>query len=315
MARWVRRLAPFSNWLLQSRAGRWFGDKMFGLSRHRPLPRVTARTFEDWYLERTLAETIRGRGPLPSQSQDTSVILFRDTFTNYFEPEIGIAAIELLEAAGLQPCLVRHLCCGRPLISQGLLDVARDQADFNVEQLFPLADTGAKILFCEPSCLSAMREDAPALLRGERRQQAERLAGSCLLLEEFLEQQWSAGRIALKFKPGPGEILFHGHCHQKAMGLLPATIALLSRIPHCTVVDPDAGCCGMAGSFGYLREHYDLSHRIAELRLLPAIRGRRPNTTIVAAGTSCRQQIKHFGGETAVHPAVLLSSLLSRPTD
>ena len=314
MAWWVRRLAPFSNWFLQSRAGRWLGEKTFGLSRHRSLPHVAVGRFEDWYLGHTLDETIRGRGPLLSKSQDASVILFRDTFTNYFEPEIGIAATELLEAAGLQPCLVRHRCCGRPLISQGLLDEARGQAEFNVEQLFPLVETGAKILFCEPSCLSAMREDAPALLRGERRQQAEKLAGSCLLLEEFLEQEWSAGRIELKLNPGPSKILFHGHCHQKAMGLLPPTIALLSRIPQCTVFDPDSGCCGMAGSFGYLREHFELSRRIAELRLLPAILGKGPDTIVVAAGTSCRQQIKQFTGETAIHPAVLLRSLLAGST-
>lgn len=315
MARWVRRMAPFSQWFLQSRAGRWLGEKMFGLSRHRPVPRVASRTFEGWYLEHTLSGTIRGHGPPLSQSKDTSVILFRDTFTNYFEPEIGVAATELLEAAGRQVALVKHRCCGRPLISQGLLDEARDQAEFNVEQLFPLFESGAKILFCEPSCLSAMREDAPALLRGERRQQAEKLAGSCLLLEEFLEQEWSAGRVELKLDPGPSQILLHGHCHQKAMGLLPSTLALLARVPQCSVVDLDAGCCGMAGSFGYLREHFALSRRIAELRLLPAIRGRGPDTTIVAAGTSCRQQIKHFGGETAVHPAVLLRSLLSRTTE
>jgi Fe-S oxidoreductase len=315
LARWVRRLAPFSQWFLQSRAGRWLGEKMFGISRLRPLPRVATRRFDDWYLEHVLAQTIRGRGPLVSQPQDVSVILFRDTFTNYFEPEIAIAATELLEAAGRQVTVAKHRCCGRPLISQGLLDEARDQAEFNVEQLFPLVETGVKILFCEPSCLSAMRDDTPALLRGEQRHRADKLAQSCLLLEEFLEQEWSAGRVELTLDPGPRQILLHGHCHQKAMGLLPATVGLLSRIPQCSIVEPDAGCCGMAGSFGYLREHYDLSRRIAELRLLPAVRNKGPDTTIVAAGTSCRQQIKQFGGEAAVHPAVLLRSLLSRPTD
>ena len=130
-----------------------------------------------------------------------------------------------------------------------------------------------------------------------------------------MEQEWSAGRIALKLNPGPSKILFHGHCHQKAMGLLPAAVALLSRIPQCSVVDPDAGCCGMAGSFGYLREHFDLSRGIAELRLLPAVRGKGPDTIIVAAGTSCRQQIRQFTGEKAIHPAVLLRSLLMGSTD
>jgi FAD/FMN-containing dehydrogenase/Fe-S oxidoreductase len=312
MAKWVRRLAPFSQWFLQSRAGRWLQETMFGLSRHRPLPRVAARTFEEWHLEHTRAARIRGRGPLASKSPESPVILFRDTFTNNFEPEIGIAVTELLEAAGRPVSLVQHRCCGRPLISQGLLDEAREQAEFNVEKLFPLVETGAKILFCEPSCLSAMREDTPGLLRGDMRQRAETLARSCLLFEEYFEHEWSTRRIELKLKPGPSKILFHGHCHQKAMGLLPPAIALLSRIPQCEVVDPDAGCCGMAGSFGYLHEHFHLSRRIAELRLLPAIRSRESGTIVVAAGTSCRQQIQKFVGETAVHPVVLLRSLLHR---
>ena len=160
-----------------------------------------------------------------------------------------------------------------------------------------------------------MREDAPALLRGTRRQQAETLAESCLLLEDFFEQECSAGHVELKFDSGPQRILVHSHCHQKAMGLLPPALALLSRIPHCTVLDADAGCCGMAGSFGYQREHFDLSRRIAELRLLPAVRSREPGTKLVAAGTSCRQQIQHLSDETAIHPAVLLHSLLSRATN
>ena len=237
--------------------------------------------------------------------------MFNDTFTNYYESDVGIAAVELLEAAGIGVELGQNGCCGRPLISQGLLSKARESAAANAEILYPSAAQGKKILFCEPSCLSAMREDAPALLRGEAQSRAMVVARACMLLEEFLETEWQSGRVGLALRPGPRKVLLHGHCHQKAMGLLPATRALLGRIPSCTVVDLDAGCCGMAGSFGYLRNHYDLSRKIAEQRLLPAVRSKEPDTVLAAPGVSCRHQVEDFSGEKAVHPAVLLRSLLA----
>ena len=124
--------------------------------------------------------------------------------------------------------------------------------------LLPIAERGEKILFCEPSCLSAVKEDAPSLLRGDLQQRAKTVAEACMLFEEF------AAKLDLPLRPGPGKILLHGHCHQKSMGMLPATVALLSRIPNATVVDLDAGCCGMAGSFGYTSKHYEVSEAIAE---------------------------------------------------
>jgi Fe-S oxidoreductase len=156
-----------------------------------------------------------------------------------------------------------------------------------------------------------MKEDAPALLRGDAQRKARTVANACVLLEEYIEREWQGGGIALPLGRGPGTVLLHGHCHQKAMGLLPAAKALLSRIPSCTVVDLDAGCCGMAGSFGYAREHYDVSRRIGERRLLPAAREMKADSVLVAAGVSCRQQVAHFTGVAAVHPATLLRSLVA----
>ena len=162
-------------------------------------------------------------------------------------------------------------------------------------------------MFCEPSCLSAVREDAPALLSGEARERALAVARASVLFEEYAD---SLGP-RLSLRSGPARVLLHGHCHQKSMGLLPPARTLLSKIPGTTVVDPDAGCCGMAGSFGYDRSHYEVSRAIGERKLFPAVRGREPGTAIVAAGTSCRHQIHDFTGEQAVHPAVLLRSLLA----
>jgi Fe-S oxidoreductase len=230
--------------------------------------------------------------------------LFNDTFTNHYDPEIGVAAVEVLRKAGCAVTVVRPGCCGRPLISQGLLAEARARADAIVQGLFPIAERGEKILFCEPSCLSAEKEDAPSLLRGDRRQMARRVAESCFLYEEF------ATGLELPLRAAGGRILLHGHCHQKSMGLLGATISLLGRIPSATVVDLDAGCCGMAGSFGYSSKHYEVSRTIAERKLLPAARGMKPGDVLVAPGTSCRHQVADLGAVQAIHPAVLIRDLL-----
>jgi Fe-S oxidoreductase len=239
------------------------------------------------------------------------VVLFNDTFTNYNHPEVGVAAAEVLAAAGVRVRLAAHGCCGRPLISQGLLDEARRAAQVNADALFDAATRGEPIVFLEPSCLSAVREDAPALLRGEAQRRAQIVAGACVLFEDYVEQEWRAGRIELNLQPGPSTVLLHGHCHQKAMGLMPAARALLARIPSATVVDLDAGCCGMAGSFGYAREHYDVSRQIGERKLLPAARAMAPDAVLLAAGVSCRQQVAHFTGVRAQHPAELLRSLIT----
>jgi len=210
----------------------------------------------------------------------------------------------VLERGGCRVDVVRPGCCGRPLISQGLLGEARAHAAKAIEALFPIASRGEKILFCEPSCLSAVKEDAPSLLRGDQQQKARTVAAACLMFEEF------AAQLDLPLRAGPEKILLHGHCHQKSMGLLPATASLLSRIPSATVVDLDAGCCGMAGSFGYTRGHYEVSAAIANRRLLPAAKAMKSGDVLVATGTSCRHQVADLGDVTAVHPAVLIRRLL-----
>ena len=300
LSAWGSRLAPISNWMVRSRPTRWLNEKLLGIDRRRALPPWRRQTLRRWFQQRTRTRP----------EAESAVILFTDTFTNYYEPEIGIAAVELLESGGRCVRLAENRCCGRPFISQGLLKEARQHARINTELLYPFAAQGQKIIFCEPSCLSAMREDAPALLRGEEQRKAQVVAQTCRLLEEFLAR---AGPGKLTLKPGPKRVLLHGHCHQKAMGLVPPSRVLLSRIPACTVVELDAGCCGMAGSFGYLRDHYEISQKIGERHLLPAARKAEEDTLLVAAGTSCRHQVKHFTQKEAIHPAVLLRSLMEDP--
>ena len=236
--------------------------------------------------------------------------MFVDTFTEYETPQIGIAAIEVLRAAGLDAGIAPNVCCGRPLISQGLLSEARRQAAANVHALYDLAARGLPIVFMEPSCLSAVRDDAPDLLRGELQYRARVVARQCVLFEEYLERECSAGHATLQLKPGPLNIHLHPHCHQRSMGLAAPARALLSRVPGATVVDLEAGCCGMAGSFGYTRDHYDVSRAVGERKLLPAARALDARSVLVAAGTSCRHQVHDLAGVTAMHPAELLVSLL-----
>jgi FAD/FMN-containing dehydrogenase/Fe-S oxidoreductase len=295
--------APLSNIVARSAPGRWLNEMLLGIDRRRTPPAFVNDTFARRFARRANPQSAI-RHPQPA-------ILFVDTFTNHQHPDVGLAAVDVLSAAGVEVRVAPHGCCGRPLISQGLLDEARAAAQVNADALFAAASRGEPILFLEPSCLSAVREDAPALLRGEAQRKARVVSDACMLFEDYVEQEWKAGRISLELRPGPTTALLHGHCHQKAMGLVPSTRALLSRIPSCTVVDLDAGCCGMAGSFGYAREHYEVSRQIGERKLLPAARAMAPDAVLVAPGTSCRDQVQHFTGVKALHPAVLLASLLA----
>jgi FAD/FMN-containing dehydrogenase/Fe-S oxidoreductase len=294
--------APLSNRLAASAVGRWMNEKLFGIDRRRTPPAWVKDTFEDKF---------KARGPEKARAAGTGgVVLFNDTFTNYNEPDIGMAAVGVLDAAGVGVRLEPHACCGRPLISTGQLDEARALAQTNADALYDAAARGERILFLEPSCLSAVREDLPALLRGDAQRKAQVVGEACLLFEDYVEREWAAGRLSLNLKSGPATVVLHGHCHQKSMGLVPPAKALLSRIPSCKVVDLDSGCCGMAGSFGYSKDHYEVSRQIGERRLLPAARDLKPGDVLAAAGTSCRHQVAHFAGVEARHPAVLLHSLI-----
>jgi FAD/FMN-containing dehydrogenase/Fe-S oxidoreductase len=295
MSVWGSRFAPLSNWISSSAPGRWVNEKLFDIDQRRTLPAWRRETFAKWLAKNS---------PRPPKGK-TNVTLFNDTFTNHYDPEIGVAALETLERGGCAVNVVRPGCCGRPLISKGLLAEARAHAEKLVNGLFPIASRGEKILFCEPSCLSAVKEDAPSLVRGEAQRKAQAVAKACSLFDEF------ASQLDLPLHAGPKKILLHGHCHQKSMGLLPATVALLSQIPSAVVVDLDAGCCGMAGSFGYSREHYEVSEAIANRRLLPAVKAMGAGDILVAPGTSCRHQVADLAGAKATHPAVLIRSLLT----
>jgi FAD/FMN-containing dehydrogenase/Fe-S oxidoreductase len=277
---------------------RWLLEKTVGIDRRRPLPALAAETFEQWFRRRTP----------PAAAPRGDVVLFHDTFVTYNTPEIGRAAVRLLEGAGYRVVLVDRKCCGRPLISKGMLEEARAHAAWNVAQLAPYARRGVAIVGLEPSCLLTLRDESVDLLRTD---EARMVADRSVLLEQFLIDERGRG-LTLRFAANHGrKALLHGHCHQKAMVGTAATVAALTWAGY-DVSEVDSGCCGMAGSFGFEREHYDISVALGNRRLAPAVKAADPHTLVVAPGISCRQQIEHLAGRRAKHPAEALAEAIAR---
>jgi len=314
-------LAPLSNWVAQSRPARWGLVRVAGVDRRRPLPRFARPTFDAWWRSRggSAPGTIRGVAASaetkPAADSRGRVVLFADTFLRFNYPEIGRDAVSVLEMLGYEVIVPEVVCCGRPMISKGLLAEARRHAEENVRRLLPYAVAGLPIVGCEPSCILTFRDEVPDLLPGE---DTRSLAARTFLLDEFLQQHvrthgWPAPAWAAPSGPGPEtadgrrHVLFHGHCHQKAIIGTEPTVEVLRAAGFSAQV-VDSGCCGMAGSFGFEREHYDISLAMGERRLLPAVRAAPAGTTVVALGVSCRQQIAHGTGRRAYHLAELLAT-------
>jgi FAD/FMN-containing dehydrogenase/Fe-S oxidoreductase len=286
------QFAPLSNWIAQSQLNRWFMERFTGVDKRRPLPLFAREPFEDWFY----AHQAEGDGA------KGDVVLFHDTFNNFNTPNVAMAATRLLERAGYRVRLSNKRCCGRPMISKGMLHEAKDNARWNVDQLAPYAENNVPIVGLEPSCLLTLRDEYPDFLRSVA---ARRVAENSFLLEEFLLRELGSGKLSLKFNNNGRKALLHGHCHQKALVGTAPTISIL-KIAGFEVSEIDSGCCGMAGSFGFEKEHYDLSLTIGNRRLGPAVKAAAADVEIIAPGISCRQQIEHLTGRRAKHPAEAL---------
>ena len=288
-ARLASRAPGLASTLVRSRLLKRIG----GIAPQRSLPTFASQTFRDWFRKR------------PTHSSDTAgdpVLLWPDTFTNFFEPGIGQAAVEMLEDAGFRVAIPRRvLCCGRPLYDFGLLDLARGQLRQILEVLRPEIETGVPIVGLEPSCVAVFRDELPALFPNN--EGAQRLSARTFTLAEILVQRGWEPR-------GTGQVLVHGHCHHQAVMGLGADRDLLNRTG-MEIHILDAGCCGMAGAFGFEKDHYDVSLAIGERILLPAVREASLETLILADGFSCRQQIVQATGRRPLHLAELLRYGLS----
>jgi glycerol-3-phosphate dehydrogenase subunit C len=301
-AAWLKRLMALRNrhaWL-----ARW-GERLLGISAKRPLPAPAIETFQ--------STTPSGR-----PNNGLPVVLFVDTFSHHFEPEIARAAQDVLSAAGYAVTIAkpiaqdsqRPLCCGRTYLSQGLIEPAKEEARRVLAALLPHARRAVPIVGLEPSCLLTLRDEYKALGLGD---EVLEVAGQAMLFEEFLAKELSAGRLKLPLRPleTHGEkTLIHGHCHQKAVGAMKSMRKVLKLIPQFEFEMIEASCCGMAGSFGLEAEHQALSLTMAEQSLLPTLR-QAPEARIVANGYSCRQQIMDGVQRRSVHLAVLLRDALN----
>jgi FAD/FMN-containing dehydrogenase/Fe-S oxidoreductase len=312
------RVPAVANAVLTSSLARWAG-RFLGIHPSRSFPALAEQDFERWWRarERRGTQSTGAAHEVPigqSRAMEGArppIVLFPDTFTRFHEPQIGRAVAQLAEAAGHRVVVPPGLgCCGRPALSQGMVDLALRQARANLAILAPLAAQGLTILVPEPSCASAFRDDLPDLLGllTDDAAAARQIAASVTTVEEWVA---ALPVDALTFKAGPSRALVHVHCHQRALVGTGPTLDALGRIPGLETVEPDAGCCGMAGSFGYAREHQEVSRAIAEGKLGPALRAaERSGDTLITSGASCRQQMRDLWGREAQHPAVLLAGRL-----
>jgi len=312
MVAFLPRYAPWAaraSWLMNLRdtmpGMARLTERWLGLSAKRSLPRWRSRP----YLGSAGEPTANGSG--------SEVVLLPDTFNNYFEPENLHAAQAILEAGAYRVHVARPkdggrpLCCGRTFLAAGLVDEARVEARRMIDALAPFVSRGVPIVGLEPSCLLTLRDEWQSMFTADL---VAPYAEHALLLEEFLVSEHQRGQLQLSFADAAGKrVLLHGHCHQKAFNAMPAVEQALRLVPGLTVEPVSSSCCGMAGAFGYEAEHFDVSMRMAEASLLPAVRKAKLDTMIVADGTSCRHQIHDGAGRAAVHVAqVLRSALQSR---
>lgn len=293
------RTAPFSNLLLRSPLSA-VGKRVLGVHPARSLPAFARVPFDRWFRERHVPQTDGIRGP---------VIYYQDTFATYNYPEIGRATVALLEAAGYQVLVLeRRRCCGRPMISKGLLREAQRLARENVALLAPFARAGIPIVGTEPSCILTFRDEYPDLL--PKSEDVEIVAQQSFLLDEFLVRAMQQDNLSLPWKRDRGpRVLFHGHCHQKALVGTKHALTLL-QAAGCEAEESGAGCCGMAGSFGYEAEHYAISEKIGADRLFPKVLEQPAETIVAVMGVSCREQIAHFTGRRPLHLAEVLAHRL-----
>jgi FAD/FMN-containing dehydrogenase/Fe-S oxidoreductase len=291
-------LAPLVNWLQGRRLLRWLLEKGAGIDRRRSLPPLRFRHFRRWFARHRPDRMAGRRG---------RVLLLADCFTTYNEPAVGRAAVRLLERAGYAVELADVGCCGRALVSKGFLARARALVQAQAPGLASRVGDGTPVLGLEPSCLLTLADEWTELLPGP---QTRQVASACHLAEDWLARQVGSGACALELRPRPEKCLLHGHCHQQALVGTKGSAAALRLVPGLDVRVLDAGCCGMAGSFGYEQEHYDLSVKIANLALLPAL-AREPEALVAAPGTSCRHQVRDLAGRRALHPLEVLEGQLA----
>ncbi len=279
---------------------------LIGFHKKRSMPTLSKMTLRKWY--KTRYDSLK-----PVTNRKGQLYLFCDEFTNFNDGEIGIITIKLLHALGYVVKLIDHKESGRSYLSKGMLDQAKELALENVRIFSPLVSSNIPLVGIEPSAILSFRDEYPDLMDKENRKAAISLSEKVLTIEEFLSREIELGNISTnQFKEDNRLVKLHGHCHQKALSSLVPSKKILSLPKGFKVELIPSGCCGMAGSFGYEKEHYDLSMQIGELVLFPAVREQPESVIIAAAGTSCRHQIKDGTNRKALHPVEILYNALKK---
>lgn len=282
-------LAPIVNFFQRTRLFRKALEIAAGFDSRRIPPAYAAVPLPKWFAKRK-----KTNRPL-----NKKVVLFDDTYMNYHQTSVGISAVELLESCGYEVILANAGCCQRPKISHGFLRQAKRKGEKTLRNLDKYIQQGLKIVVCEPGCCSALTDDLPDLI--DDVQLGQRIKENVMMIDKFLADQIRQGNLDCAFTSPFEKILIHGHCHQKSLFGTGDMKEILQRAGGITVTETDCGCCGMAGSFGYEKEHYDLSMKIGEDRLFPAVRNRSQGTAVVACGFSCRHQIADGTGVKPIH--------------
>ena len=291
---------PLSKWLFKASLSSYILKKIAGFAAQRPLPVLPIRTLNNWYKKRKSKAESRKK-----------VYLFNDEFLNTSDSGVGIKAILLLEKLGYEVIIPKHKSSGRTYISKGLLKKARKLANFNVEVLSEIINSENPLVGIEPSAILTFRDEYPVLVRSELADKAKTLVANTLMFDEFFMREVEKGNIkAESFTIEKSTIKLHGHCHQKALATTKSTLDMLGFPKNFSVEEIPSGCCGMAGSFGYEKQHYELSMQIGEMVLFPAVRSCNTETIISAPGTSCREQIEHGTGRKALHPVEVIYAAL-----
>ena len=295
-------IRPLTNYITSTSLFR----RLIGFSVKRPVPPLSSVTLRTW-------ERRNKRKSMPANGSKGTVCLFADEFTNYNESDIGIKAVILLEQLGYNVTIPRHRESGRTFLSKGLIRSARKVAISNILMLRDEVSDERPLIGIEPSALLAFRDEYPDMAGKDLAEDARSLARNAFLFEEFICREIDRGNItADQFTDRPLQILLHGHCQQKAVASTAPTLRMLSLPSGHSVEEINDGCCGMAGAFGYEKEHYDLSMKIGEMVLFPAVREAAEGTVIVAPGTSCRNHIFAGTGRKALHPVEVMYDALKK---
>jgi Fe-S oxidoreductase len=308
----IGSLAPrLYNYLVSGKLTSGWIKRLAGFAAGRSMPLLYDQTLRGWY-QAHINDLARNSQLGARSSSKGRVYLFCDEFTNFNDTEIGIQAILLLERLGYDVLIPGHGESGRASLSKGLLRKARKIADHNVRMLAGLVSENTPLIGIEPSAILTFRDEYPDLVSDEWLEASQQLAQNSFLIDDFLAREADRGNItAGQFTQEKKEIRLHGHCQQKALSSVSGSVRILSLPENYSVSVIPSGCCGMAGSFGYEKEHFDISQKIGELVLLPDVRKQAEEVVIAAPGTSCRHQIKDGTGRNALHPVEVLYAALA----